>query len=581
MRKSYAITFIFIMSFLILGGEDSYAQYRSHYASYLKRFSLSGTVRLTYRREWYSTGDKLSEFTHNYTLTHRGFVIDPRLISYDVEGSFSQNINDPGDNINFYGISTAIRFLSQRPRRGWLRLVPQPIFLRYSYNKSDFFSQTQYGLSFSYKRDEKIRFFYKGKVISIQKKRLFFFGNGENRNDKRGFTLPFPTFYFDFNKLIFKTEENKSDNNHISLRAVTSNKSSHFMMSFNYNKYKTDIESTSDSHFEFDSDFDLLRKRDKSLTMANRLDYNKFEDRKLFSIVNVTSYTHKFGKKLRDYVKLQIAPRYLNRDPDGDNYGVIWTGSYYKEFSPSLNNTLSASVDYEKDEQRDYHIETIANVIRYRISKKVHLSHTVSVGHDVTSNSYGTSIGIGLNIRYPMYFDYSYDHRAPYAGKRDIHRFTYTINGNFLRRFRFTSRNDYTIVKQKGDEPYEEKTLNLNLDVVTKLGRYNVGFGGTHYRIENTTIERRIKNNVTSLRLNLNTRPFRRANLYVSIIYSFNNHNDRTLSFAPTLTWYIRRVTFSAEYSYDKIMSDNSDRVHQRIYIRLTRSFYRSFRAPW
>lgn len=119
---SFFLTLI-IFSIILLP-HDTNAQYRI-----LRQdvYTLHGDVTLIYERKW-SSGDReaTDTFTHSYNLGLSGFVVDPRLVTFEINPTFRQEINKPGDTFNFYGLNFRTNILNKPARRGFLKISPSP-----------------------------------------------------------------------------------------------------------------------------------------------------------------------------------------------------------------------------------------------------------------------------------------------------------------------------------------------------------------------------------------------------------------------------------------------------------------------
>jgi hypothetical protein len=164
---------------LLLFTESAEAQRLSWWAK--RMYTLKLKVSYTYENEW---GDKIikdgSRFTQSYRLTHRGYIVDPRLVNYETGIRFNDRsvLDGLGSSYSSTGFNVRVTLFESIQRGKGLKMwkyVPSPIVLKYSL---DMFGngQTaqQYSVSMYYTRPGTLRVF--------SNKKMIFYDDGTNNN---------------------------------------------------------------------------------------------------------------------------------------------------------------------------------------------------------------------------------------------------------------------------------------------------------------------------------------------------------------------------------------------------------------
>ncbi len=314
---------VFIIFFILFFlSSEAFAVYGTPRISQ-KDYQLRGKIELTYDKRWSSDDDSrdFERFTHSYTLGLNGFVIDRRLIAFDIEGFFGQELNKPGEDITSRGVSIRVNLLNEKILRGPFKKFPQPIEIRFSNFKSSDTSLLNYGISLTYKPIEKP--LYHSRIIKqveikkqqqqqIKKKQQRDQEDEEEEGQNQGqnqsqiktqqeqlqieaklkevevippvLYIPFPTFYLDYDKYRFKTFGQTLDTDRLDIRAESL--STKIDLKAEYSYYRLGGTSTG-SYQDIDLQANIRsydNKLAKRLDIYNRLFLRDYNDQKSLMI---------------------------------------------------------------------------------------------------------------------------------------------------------------------------------------------------------------------------------------------------------------------------------------------------------
>ncbi len=575
-----------------------------------KDYQLRGKIELTYDKRWSSDDDSttdLERFTHSYTLGLNGFVIDKRLISFDIEGFFSQELNKPGDDITARGVSIRVNLLNEKILRGFFKRFPQPIELRFSNYKSSGTSLLNYGISLTYRPIEKP--LYHSRIIQQQeiKKQQIKQKNrqqerkneeeeeeGQNQQGQQAqqiqvtqkqklevippaLLIPFPTFYLDYDKYRFKTYGQSLDTDRLDLRAESLSPQVDLKAEYSYYR----LGGTSQGRYQdldlqanFRSYNDKLAKR---LDIYNRVFFRDYNDLKSFMVSNTTTWSRWLGKNRRDVLSLTGGGYYYNSEGT-QNYNIGGTGTYNKYFSEAFRDSVTTTLNYGKNDENTIYSILASNVIYYSPSRRVLITNNLGGGYtDLGTNFRG---GLGITVRTIMDLTASYDFSssATDEGRSDTHYFNFGFSGRVMRDLTFTSRNYYALTTVRGAEPYKQKTLELRGDIYWKVWRFNISLGASHFRLRKDDSDE-VDTGLTSVYSNISTYLARRTYLSLSTTYSKDRRGESILSVHPILSWSFRMVALTAEYEMIKRKMREEKTTDHRLFFRLTRTFVRTFRG--
>lgn len=582
-----------------------------YYRSYSKYYLLSGDVGFAYDRRWTDSSEATDRFHHFYRLGLSGFVVDPRLMTFDLSSNFTQEVPNAGDTLNWYGVSGSFSFLNEQVRRGMLRHFPQPIQLRFAYSKSGEFDSLSYGISLRYKRPEHLRFFSDGKIVSMVTPlpRAYIdpnlnlnnanlnnnmnnnMNNNNNNNDDanllnannellrqrapRKFEITFPAFYFDYDRTTSTYAGRTYTSDYLSLRSEAYGANSQYKVEYLYQSTSGDAAFTY-HRFTADADF----KYDNKLKHQRFESYNRFlllysDNNDYLSYSTRNTWQKRLGASLRDSVYAAAVANIYSADSSLD-HSVGFSGGYYKHFSERFNNAISFDLNVSNSGGKTIHSESISNTFNYQLLRTLLLTNTVTLGLTEAGADYAFSIGLSSRTRFPVTAAYSLQSSALSDGRRKEHLFSLDISGVLYRDIRFSTRNSYRFSDVEGDTSYNQKVLSLNADLFWRVSRFDISLGATHSTVR-TSNGVNAKSGYTSIRATASTYLRKRLYLTVSSSFTSTEGGDSVFNVSPTLSWYIREVAVLASYEFYR-MSGDTDSTDHRLYLRVSRHFERKLR---
>lgn len=581
-----AVSLLIAATLFLLPG-SSQAEFRQRYN---RDFRLTGQLTLTYDRYWGSRKESVDAFTYGLNLGLSGFVVDPRLMTFHLQGIFSQSFVSDRDTNTIEGISARLRFLNERPVRGLLRYVPQPIELRYGYSIDDIHKTQYYGLSMEYQLDKVIS----RRVLpstninnntgnsSDTSNKNSNQNSNDNSNQERGqkksySLLPFtlPHLLFDYNRYETSTDETSRTHDRLSLRAISRSKHGLYTAEYRYDRDDYSVSTSVTHYLKLQAELHYYWKETSSqLDNLNTFYAEDSEGRKTVSFTNHTVWMRHFGSNLRDTLTVGGGVTYLSRE-DKSNYSLTLNTGYNKHFSERFINYASADVSYVHSDTETVNTETITNSLQYSLSRNITLINRVRVSNSSRGASYGLNAGlhilsfIALSPAYDFYF-------TEFEGaQKTTHTFSLNLSGPIWRQMAFFSRNSYMISEDSNSiDPVREKRLSLAADLFWRFSRYNISLSAAY--LDSTLsglnpglISRQdMKTTMTTFGANLSTQFSRNLTLMVYAYYQKMNRNPYSFVVSPVLNWQWRRVTLTARYTLN--MYGNSQ-VDHRVFLRVSR----------
>jgi len=608
---------LFLLIFLgsLLASREAFAVYGQIVDS--SRYRLRGEIQLTYDKRWSTDSDErdFERFTHTYNLGISGFIIDKRLITFELDGSFSQELNKPGNDIISRGVTARVRFFNEKVLRGFFRKFPQPIELRFSNYRSSGTSLLSYGISLTYRPSEKP--LYHARIVQqqqeINQRRKQQIGSNENRKQKEQKNLdeeedeteqgqgiqapervqirekkelgvagpvlyiPFPTFYLDYDKYRYKTFGQDLNTDRLDIRAESLSPRADFTAEYSYYRLSGSSKGTYqdlDLRANFRSYDDLLARR---LDIYNRIFLRDYNDVKSIMLSNTTLWSRWLGKDRKDLLSF-TGNAQVFKDEEFLNYNIGGTGTYNKYFSESLRDTISSSLNYGRNNDETLYSINASNVIYYNASRNFLITNNLSTGYsDLGANFRG---GIGLTFRTVVDIMTSYDFSssATDEGRADSHYMTFGLSGRISRNLNFNSRNSYSITTVRGEEPYRQKSLEIRGDIYWRIWRLYVNLGAIHLLVKKENADS-TETGSTSLYSNISTYLSRRASLNLSTTYTKIKNGESLFSIHPILSWSFRLVSITAEYEMLRHKDNDKSYTDHRVFMRLIRTFSRNIRG--
>ncbi|RJQ55601.1 MAG: hypothetical protein C4526_03340, partial [Nitrospiraceae bacterium] len=310
-------TVCFLMSLVILPGDAS-AQMRSYFQ---KKHLLYGSIEFDYEQVWGERVSEFREFSQNYNLGLKSFILDPRLINYDTSVTFIRQKDNRDNASSLTGLNFNINFLETPPRKwsGYRRYIPGPVTLRYSDYSNDY-DYRNYGIGVIYAISEE------------QQKRIK--GKKDKKDEKPA--IPIPTIYFDYDNTYYSSGAYENISDLYSLRATLGR--DYYNYEFTYEDFSQG--GTTESRRKtvtFSPDYTLYDKATR-----RRIDINNFIKKEeldgseqffLSSNINLRKPVNK------DTLYLAAGAEYTSSSVLGqttERYSTLASGSYTKVYSPGL-----------------------------------------------------------------------------------------------------------------------------------------------------------------------------------------------------------------------------------------------------
>ncbi len=582
---------LLIWSTLLFLPELSQAEYRQRYN---KSFRLSGDLTLTYDRLWGSKKESVDTFTYGLNLGLTGFVVDPRFMTFQLQGIFSQSVVSNRDTNTVEGVFAKLRFLNELPIRGFLRYVPQPIELRYGYSVDDVHKIQNYGLSMEYHLDKIIS----RKILPSSNINRNIGNSDQNSNQnsdqnsnqnsdqnsnqnsdqKKKYTLlPFtlPNLFFDYNRYERITDDTSRVYDRLSLRALSHSKHGLYTAEYRYERNDDGVSTTDGHYLHLQAELHYYWKETSSqLDSLNTFYVEDFGGRKTVSFSDHTVWMRHFGPNLRDTLMVGGGVRYLSRE-DKSDYSLTLNTAYNKLFSERLNNYASAEVMYNNADTETVNSETVTNSMQYRVSQNITLTNSARISSSSNGNSYGLTAGLHISTIIALSPAYDFYFTEFEGAQKTTHTFSLNLSGPIWRQMAFFSRNSYMISEDSNSiDPVREQRLSLAADLFWRFSRYNISLSASYLDTTlsgmNTGLIHKgdTKTKVTTFGANLSTQLQRNLSLTVYAYYQKMNRDPYSFVVSPILNWQWRRVTLTARYTMN--MYGNSQ-VDHRVFLRVSR----------
>lgn len=599
--------------------------------SYSNAFLLTGKMDLLYEKRWTSDSeDDRQKFTHAYNLGLNGFIIDKRLISFDLGGALSQSIRIPGDTIDRYGFSANLRLLNEKPRKGILRNFPQPINLRYSNFGTLDYSGQSYGVSLVYGPNENPLF--NRKIAQIERERRLKKimkqaprknkeneeeeesegeesdengkapgvpnENGKNRKNgeppavekEKTFEINrFPTFLLDYDKYIYEFSNASTKTDRFDLRAQSIGKNVDLMAEYAYSDYSSGgLAAEKYQNLDISAEFHVNdQKAATKLDVLNTALLRDNNNLRSMDLRNLTIWQRQLGEERKDLLLLRGNGNYFIAD-DEENYEVGASGSYRKVFSPKLRDEISIRLDQGQADKGAIYNITAANNLTYVLSKTFTTTNSFSVGQTELGSNIAAGLGMLANIRsVPVSMSAHYDFSSATLdeGRTEYHLLQLIISGRLARKVNFSSRNSYHILNVGGSGPIRERGYDIRGDLYWNISKFFINAGASDKSTERTW-DSGVNStdpstfSTTSLYSNIAVYLSRRMFLTLSSSYTTDSTGKSITDINPVLSWHLRKVTVSAEYEMINA-SGTSPGTDHRVLVRLTRTFESKLRPFW
>jgi hypothetical protein len=586
-----------------------------------KRYVLRGDIGLTYEERWVDQTEidkDFNRFTHNYNLGFSGFVIDPRLITFDVDGTLSEEINFPNekdkrDAALSNGFNVAVNFLNKPARRGFFSHFPQPIIVSYGEHDSEFSRVTNYGISFGYDFFERIRIhrqfqqrqqqqqFRRQQQImqQINANNANNANNVNNVNNVQGaqgvgqfqnikkvrptiLPLPLPILYFDYDHYSYSFPALETDTDIVNVRLVDQTNKTQYNAEYNYqlNEGTGKLER---QNIYVDVNYrDYWREKNERFSSFNNLDLVRIEDGKNGALSSDNTWTKGFGN---DFLTVAGGGSYGMSNSASDSYAIRASSQYTKNL-PNIRSLSGVAVNYGDSGTDEIYLAELHNETTYDFSRRLSLTGRGNIGRNELGEVYGAGVGLQVLTFIRILPEYNFSRRAASEGRTTNHDFRFDLEGRIARELTFNSRNSYEYREVSGEAPVKEKILDLRVDLFWRLRFMNINLGVSRLdtnkksqRKETGAEEAEVDFALTSAYSTLSMELYR--NMFMTLNSSYTTSENREVFILrPVITWNMRQVILSAEYELKK-RNEETNTTEHRVFFRLTRTFARLLRNPW
>lgn len=563
MRRYVNILFVSLfalVSILLLFPDQSSGESYRERRLLGRRYILYGVVDLSYERHWFgsgnsSSGPATSEFIHRYTLGLKGFVVDPRLMNFDVSGTFAQSIqHNLGNNYTLKGANVYITLMETLPPR-WLPyqyFIPHPILLRFS-KYTGFYELTDYGVSLQY-----------------------FPGRKQNSSAS---AIPVPVTHFDYDRYDYSFGNYKTVSTLYSLRSEAVGKTYNYQFLYERLDETGSVVQRRDL-IELLPTYRFFNEQTKGyLQIQNILKWEKLDDRRDIVLSSSVNWSRPMG---RDFLQVTGGVGYLNTSINGEgstSYNTAAAVSYGKFISPRLSNTVSLGMAFENTTDRTSHSEVLEDTVTADLSRLFRGTGRAFLGNSSGGAQYGTEINLYTKTRIYVNPGYAFTSSSLDEGRTNTHIFNLNASGPIIGNLSFYTYARYTIKDvSETDNPYTEDSLSFSGNLYWLLPKTSLTLGGAYSEVtkKDGLTDR---TSVTSLNASMLRILGRNAFLTVLGTWTRDSSRQETLEVRPRLQWNLRETSLSAEYNYRRLSGPNRlASTDHRLFIRLIRAFSRNLR---
>ena len=566
-------------------GAESYWR---RYDTLLRNYNLYGSIGLTYQKQWFENDETFSYFTQSYNLGLRGFVVDPRLVYFDVSGYFTKTNSSPGEDFSLLGQNMRVVLLQKLPQK-WLsswKYIPHPITLRFSHyaNSAEY---TNYGISLKYGKP--YEWTLHEREVRQQQEAGANAENEANANAGASATaaapkqkgtflgLNFPVTYFDYDHYKSTSEGQTSSTNLYSVRSFMQGKVYDYRLYFEHQNV-TGISPLKRTLVQFEPNYRFFDPDTKRLLdIYNALRYQNIEGQKTYEVHSRVNLYRPFGyDTLMGQGSLDYS-RTSDKSSTTDVFNVTSTVSYNRVVSPRLSYMPFVAVGYGTSDTTNSHFERVGSNVSVDLSRVFRNTSTVFVGGSQEGLEYGAETFFMTKTRISASLGYAVSSIAQDNGRALTQRAVLNASGPIIGNLSFNTYADFTRRDDDSDpeDPFVEDALRGAANLYWYFYRTSVTVGGSYSQVKrrNTTTD---KTDVTTLSAAL-TRVITRNTLFT--LYSLwirDSLKNKSLEITPRLQWSLRQTAIDVEYKYRRVSLLGAPSTTDH---RLTVNFIRYFSA--
>jgi hypothetical protein len=585
--------------------------YWREYQTLQKNYNLYGTIGLMYQREWMSGQKASTTFTQSYDLGLRGYVVDPRLVYFDVSGNFTKSSTDPGDNFSILGQNVRLILLQQLPP-GWQSrwmYIPNPITLRFSHyaNSADF---TNFGISLVYRKPTTLLVHEQQVQQQQQKSQGGNRGNGENNEDlngdydlnagastnantnaavpkSKGFLgLNFPVTYFDYDYYTTKSEGENTTTHLYSLRSFMQGDVYDYRFTFEHQDTSGNAYSQKRTLVQLEPNYKF---RDpatqRTVDIYNTLRYQSIDEQKTYEVHSRANLYQPFGNDMLagsaslDYVRTS------DKSETNDVFGASTTVSYNRVVSPRLSYQPFVTLVFGTGGSNDAgdnsytHAERVGTSVSVDLSRVFRNDSSVFVGNSSSGFEYGAETAFSTKTRVSASLGFSYSSLSPDSGRVVSQRVFLNASAPILANVSFNSYADFT--RQDNSDPNNPlvtDTLRSGANVYLYFYRTSATFGGSYSKVKSRN-GTESQTDVTTLSASLSRVITRNAIFSLYGLWIKDSAKNKSLELTPRLQWFLRQTSVEVEYKYRRFsLLGAPETTDHRLTINFVRAFSRNFR---
>jgi len=607
-----------------------------------RRLTLTGLVSLEYEKKWLTNNgfeQETSKFLQEYRLGASGPILNPKLAVFKVSGTFVESDSDvygytsKGFNMNlsfFNGLNNI-----RSKRFSFINYLPRP--LRFNYSKYYIGSSTStlYGVSAQYYLPVYFQFFGGGSIAQVKniyepkvrKKYVvrentnqgYNYYNNMNNNvnnnnlnnnlnnrnnnlnnrnanlnnmrrrgwlDGRGLVIPFPRFFFDFQRNEYDYGSGSRDNTSYDTRGVIASNSYYHSLAYTNTETEDNGTSTQTERLLLETSNDF----GNELSWRNTYDdYSRDSDEHQ----SFRTSLHKRFRWGRDTMMRSTLSGSYSRS-EGT---VSEARSYLMEFSDYLDYRITPLITSRTELRGDYQLKKksfpadedtfytvlFAEQLNAVMGRGLNVRFRTHVGMTESGAPYGLSLGFSTRRwrRLNLYGDYTFGVRyvKEDRGTTTTHSYqlgitTYwipSLSSDLSFRHINTSVKNGQAFQTTSDSVYARVFWNVSRrQRVTLTGQYEERESGES-GLQNEETRHYSMGGYYNL--------FLLRNLFFTLSYTKSEYLDTDRLYEDLLskmTWVYGKTYFTVEYRMRKEEDELSlDRTEKRLFARLTRYFSR------
>jgi hypothetical protein len=600
-----------------------------------RRYSLDGSLELSYDRRWLQ-GVPADDFRQLLLLDHRGFVSDPKLLTYQISGIVSHDAGKGLENSTLMGGNVGLTLFRSLPA-AWQKdsdYIPHPLWLRFSRESGNLTDYTSYGLSFLHSIPRTQRFLVSeetpkpgeeaakpGEEAVKPGEDADLYEDGPSRTSKivEKERMPFPRTFFDYDHYDQKIQDSRTVNDVLSLRSSLTGKSYDYRFLYE-NQKQTGSQLLQRSVAQLEPNYRFYDEETRRRIDINNLlryeDYNQAQNIELGSNIiwsrpigkNEISASGGGGYSGSSAARLTEA-----------EYTAAASANYRQYLSPRLTNstsllasikkrdTVDTSAAITRSSTVDDHTVRLSDTVTADISRLYGGTSSAFVGNGVQGMEYGASATLFSKTRIITSLSYSYSLSAPqlsartdlaqqssigsspqssinpspqvFNGRISKHDVALVASGPLLNNLVFQGRADLTLSEAPvsgGTSTEETGTLSGNL--LWRLPKTSMALGGNYSQSKRTDTEISASTSTSLFATLTRVLPMRMlfnfySNWTKTASTGVTNSESTRLELRPTLRWTRGLTSVDTEYSYTRSSGGADPSVDQRFFVRLIRRF--------